>query len=552
MYSLIILISYYWLIIFSIIGYGFLFKKILIKDDTIDIGYIGVFGIFFLILISYISHFFIPHNQIFNSIIIILGVINAYRNKDSNIFRKNIKILTIIFTILIIFILGAKNHDDFPYYHFPYTHLITEFSNVLGLGNFNHGFRTHSSIFYLSSFFNLPQSNLFLLNLSPVFFMGFCNLILLNKIKKYLKSNEYDFILFLSLLSFIFINIFFYRMAEHGTDRSAMILIFILIIELLYINNLKRNFSENYLLKLFIIITLIISLKPFYILYILLFVPLFMTLIKNKVSVLFFVKSKVLYICMLMISLLLVTNFFNTGCLIYPVQILCFENFSWAIPLSEVELMNNWYQQWSKAGAGPTFRVESPELYIQNFNWVSNWIDKYFFNKVLDFLSGLLFLILIVYLTFYTKYKKKNAKTSFYFLYSILILLTLEWFYLHPALRYGGYHLIALILFIPVSIWLSGFLIDKSRLKIKVYLLIVLTLVIFSSRNITRIYKEYKIYNYNILTKPFYRSEDQNFSIFDQINNINYCFEEEKKDKCNNINIDLKKMNNFNIYYRKK
>ena len=552
MYSLIILISYYWLIIFSIIGYGFLFKKILIKDDTIDIGYIGVFGIFLLILISYISHFFIPHNQIFNSIIIILGVINAYRNKDSNIFRKNIKILTIIFTILIIFILGAKNHDDFPYYHFPYTHLITEFSNVLGLGNFNHGFRTHSSIFYLSSFFNLPQSNLFLLNLSPVFFMGFCNLILLNKIKKYLKSNEYDFILFLSLLSFIFINIFFYRMAEHGTDRSAMILIFILIIELLYINNLKRNFSENYLLKLFIIITLIISLKPFYILYILLFVPLFMTLIKNKVSVLFFVKSKVLYICMLMISLLLVTNFFNTGCLIYPVQILCFENFSWAIPLSEVELMNNWYQQWSKAGAGPTFRVESPELYIQNFNWVSNWIDKYFFNKVLDFLLGLLFLTTIVYLTFYSKNKKRNVKISFYFLYLILIFLTLEWFYLHPALRYGGYHLIALILFIPVSIWLSGFLIDKSRLKIKVYLLIVLTLVIFSSRNITRIYKEYKIYNYNILTKPFYRSEDQNFSIFDQINNINYCFEEEKKDKCNNINIDLKKMNNFNIYYRKK
>ena len=245
--------------------------------------------------------------------------------------------------------------------------------------------------------------------------MGFCNLILLNKIKKYLKSNEYDFILFLSLLSFIFINIFFYRMAEHGTDRSAMILIFVLIIELLYINNLKNNFNENYLLKLFIIITLIISLKPFYILYILLFIPLLMILIKNKVSVLFFIKNKVLYICSLMIFLLLVTNFFNTGCLIYPVQILCFDSFSWAIPSSEVELMNNWYQQWSKAGAGPNFRVENPEIYIQNFNWVSNWIDKYFFNKVSDFLFGLLFLILIVYLTFYTKNKKKILKPIFIF-----------------------------------------------------------------------------------------------------------------------------------------
>ena len=91
MYSLIILISYYWLIIFAIIGYGFLFKKTLIKDDTIDIGYIGIFGIFFLILISYISHFFISHNQIFNSIILILGIINTYLNKDSDILKKILK-----------------------------------------------------------------------------------------------------------------------------------------------------------------------------------------------------------------------------------------------------------------------------------------------------------------------------------------------------------------------------------------------------------------------------------------------------------------------------
>ena len=64
---------------------------------------------------------------------------------------------------------------------------------------------------------------------------------------------------------------------------------------------------------------------------------------------------------MYLICLLIITNFFNTGCLIYPVQLLCFESFSWSIPLNEVELMNNWYQQWSKAGATPHFRVENPE-----------------------------------------------------------------------------------------------------------------------------------------------------------------------------------------------
>ena len=32
-------------------------------------------------------------------------------------------------------------------------------------------------------------------------------------------------------------------------------------------------------------------------------------------------------------------------------------------------------------------------------NWFGNWIDNYFFNKVSDFLLGLLFLITIFYVT---------------------------------------------------------------------------------------------------------------------------------------------------------
>jgi hypothetical protein len=550
MHSFLILLSYYWLIIFSIIGYGLLLKKYFIKDDNIGIGYIGIFGIFLLILISYISNFFIAHTQIFNLVILILGLMNLYFNKNDEIFKKDIKILTIIFSVFILFILSAKNHDDFPYYHFPYTHLITEFSNVIGLGNFNHGFRTHSSIFYLSSLFNLPKSDLYLLNLSPVFFMGFGNLILLDRIKKCIKSNEINFVLYLSLLSFLFINVFFYRLAEHGTDRSAMVLIFILVIELFYYINLKNNFNENHLLKLFIVISLIISLKPFYILYTLLFLPLLTILLANKVSVIFFIKHKVLYLCFLMICFLFIINFFNTGCIIYPVKILCFDSFSWSIPLSEVELMHNWYQQWSKAGAGPTFRVENPETYIKNFNWVSNWIDEYFFNKVSDFLLGLLFLILITYLAFYTKNKKKNIKPKFYFLYSILILLIIEWFYFHPALRYGGYHLIALLIFIPLSIFLSKYIQNNNFFKKKIYTLFFLTILIFFMRNVNRLVNEYELYNYNILDNSYYRAEGQKFSISNRIKNINECKVKSINDNCKNDPLKNKQVNIFNIYHK--
>jgi hypothetical protein len=550
--SIVILLSYYWLITFSILGYGIFFYKNFIKDGNITIGYLGIYGIFFLSIISYLSHFFLPHGEVFNSLIVIFGLFYFYLNKKNFFLKKDLKYFIIIFFVLIIFILAAKNHDDFPYYHFPYTHILTELSNVIGLGNFNHGFRTPSSIFYLSSFFNLPFSDLFLLNLSPVFFLGFGNLILLNKIKDNLRASDSGPILYLSLMCFIFINIFFYRMAEHGTDRSAMILIIILIIEILHLSNTQNKLNETHFLKLIILITMVISLKSFYALYMTLFIPPLLLFTKNKMSFIYFFKNKTLYMCISMMFLVLITNFFNSGCLIYPVKFLCFDNFSWSIPLSEVELMNNWYQQWSKAGASPNFRVENPEIYIQNFNWVSNWVNEYFFNKVSDFLLGLAFLISIVFITFYSKINKKKKNFKFYLLYLILVFLTLEWFYIHPSLRYGGYHLIALLLFIPTSVFISKFLINKSKLEIKVYFLIALTFLVFSTRNIMRINKEYNLYNYNILTNSFYRAEEQNFGVFDKINNIKICLDDLKNDKCKKEYIQLKKLNGYKIYYRKK
>ena len=90
-------------------------------------------------------------------------------------------------------------------------------------------------------------------------------------------------------------------------------------------------------------------------------------------------------------------NFSNSGCLVYPVYFTCFEHISWSIPIEQVKAMNLWYEQWSKAGATPNFRIDNPEQYIQKFNWVSNWIEKYFFNKVSDFVLGLLVVGIIYY-----------------------------------------------------------------------------------------------------------------------------------------------------------
>ena len=272
MSSILILLFYYWVITFSIIGYGILFNQFFLKFSEKDIGFIGINGIFILIFISYLTSFFIPHTVLFNSILILIGFSKFLMNIKN--IQKNLKDIIVIFTILIIFIFVSKNHDDFPYYHFPYSYYLTQNNTFIGIGIFNHGFRTPSSLFYLSSVFYLPliKYNLFLL--PALLILGFANLILLSKIVKNLNLNKIDYSLYLCLFSLAFINIFFYRIQEHGTDRSAQILVFILFIDFLLFVSFRPNFKDN-ISNILVTLGIIISLKSFYILYLSFFIPIF-------------------------------------------------------------------------------------------------------------------------------------------------------------------------------------------------------------------------------------------------------------------------------------
>ena len=69
----------------------------------------------------------------------------------------------------------------------------------------------------------------------------------------------------------------------------------------------------------------------------------------------------------------------------YPISFTCFESLAWSISGEHVNKMNDHYELWSKAGATPNHRVSNPEEYIIGFNWVNNWMNNYFFNKVSDF-----------------------------------------------------------------------------------------------------------------------------------------------------------------------
>ena len=514
MSNIIVFFLSYIFIIISVLGYGLVFEKTFYnKEIGKNIGYTGLIGIFFLIIYSYFSHFFVAHNYIHNSIVLFIGFV-FFCKFFKSLLKKNNFFLIVIFVLLFIGLIIFKTHDDFPYYHFAYSYYLTQTKMILGTGQFNHGFKTPSSIFYLNSLFYLPHLKYYTFYFPTVLLMGFSNLTLLVKIIQKFKLKNYDNIFYFSLLTIVFINIFFYRIQEHGTDRSAQILIFILFIELLLFINLNKDDYIN-INNIFLLVGLIVSLKSFYIIYSLILFPILFILYNEKK--LFFIKiffrNKFFLSFLSLFILMISVNFFNSGCLIYPLSFSCFD-LSWSLGAVEAEKMNIWYQQWSKGGANPNFRVENPELYIKSFNWVSNWVDIYFFNKVLDFILGIILLVTVFLFIFYKKQKNKLRIIRYeLIIYGSFFLLLFEWFYNHPALRYGGYCLIAISFFYPISLLLERFSHEVGKIKNKIIVLMLITLIVFFSRNLVRINDEMVKYDYNPLKNVYYKVDQNHFRI---------------------------------------
>ena len=531
MIELLILLLFYFLILYSIIGYGKILT--LFNSNYQASSFDGLLGIALLILISYCTNIFFAHTFLHNSLIIFFGLIIFIYDFIKN-FSKRIlehRDVTIIFVIIFIAILMYKNHDDFYYYHFSYTLMLTNFDKIFGLGNLGHGYRTPSSIFYLNSLFYLPIIKYYLMNSGAAYILGFSNYIFFKNIKNLIKNNNFNHILFLSILSLVYINTIFTRIAEHGTDRSALILVFVMSVYYLESINFKKNefnhnHFNNFYSKLALLFAIIISLKSFYIIYLIIFLLWFFQIKKFfKLNVLIglIFKNYYTYLFLLFFSFTIFTTFSNTGCLIYPATFTCFDQFSWSIPLAQVDQMQSWYELWSKAGASPTYRVDDPQIYITKLNWVGNWVNMYFFTKVSDNIFSTIFISGIIFFLFsYNRLKvaKNTLNNNYKLFYYLILILFFEWFYNHPALRYGGYTLLALIFFIPISVYLSRFKFNPLILKKKIYFILLLTLLIFISRNVLRINKEFEQYGYNPIKGAFFHLNKIGFIINDEVEKL--------------------------------
>ena len=96
MYKIILL--FFSLIIFlsSCIGFGFFLKKIIkLKKEQVNTGIVGLYGVFFLVIILYILNLTIPISKEISFIIHLIGLFFFFKfykfNFDGNKFEKIIK-----------------------------------------------------------------------------------------------------------------------------------------------------------------------------------------------------------------------------------------------------------------------------------------------------------------------------------------------------------------------------------------------------------------------------------------------------------------------------
>ena len=517
------LVNFIYLFIVSLSSIGFgaiiLKKTNMANDEFYNYGIFGFVGLFFLNLSSYSFSLIGQINSSKNLLIIFLGIFFFIINfKKINI--KFFYLYSLIFILIFFAILIGKPNDDFHYYHFPYIHYLINSDFIFGIGHLNHGFRTPSSIFYLNAIMFNKFTGYGTFHFGAALYLLFANLYVIEKIKFYLGKNK-NFIIFLISI-FIFSNIFFYRIGEHGTDRSAQILSLIFIFEIFVLFNLKENINERIKIML-ILLGLIISLKAFYVLFfifpIIIMGHLFFSL-KKKFHEIIKIIFLNFYFILFIVNFLLILciNFINTGCFIYPVGLSCINDLPWSIGTTEADKMKNWYELWSKGGATPDMRVSNPTEYLQQFNWVNNWFKIYFFNKVSDFILGLTLTFVIIFFTFKLNFKLTTYK--FNALIICLVILILEWFFNHPALRYGGYSLFAAIFFIYLSSLSFKKYSTRKNFKRGINLMILLALVVFLGRNINRVNKEISQYNYNPFIEFKYLITNHDFRIFKKINQL--------------------------------
>jgi hypothetical protein len=443
---------------------------------------------------------------------------------------------------LFVGLLISKTHDDFALYHFQYLKELSDNALKLGLANIDVRYGYSSLFSYIQGIFILPYYGLKFFHV-PVYLI-YTSLINYLFFKSFeVKNNKKFLIIFLE----IFLIIKFKRLSEFGYDYLVQFLLIYLFVEFYTLaKKTKEKIFANLVIYLSAIAFKIISIffLPIILFFLYLEKKYFTECLKNKLY--FFSLLFIFFI-------ILFDSFLKTGCLHYAFPITCLSSstISWAIDINSIESNANMITLWAKGFYHQGLeRVEDTRLYLQNFNWIFNWIYIHFYKKILDsiFVGFLIFIFL-----YFFKSEKKLHDYDKYIIFFLLLSLIL-WLLVLPQFRFGFSIIILFIYFILKIFFRKDIRIQRNQF----ILIMIFLLIYFNYMNMLRIKEEFtRNDEYKYVNFPFFSIDEKKYLVrytpannryFSPINkqNQDHCFN--LPTICSAMNIDLL---SYNIFHKK-
>ena len=538
------------------------FGFILTNNNKKNLDYYSTQLLYGLIILSFIAlffNFFFSLSKYLNTLVLILPLIILIKKKDVY-FNFQFLIFLFLSTIIISILILESDvfRPDAGLYHIPYIKILNDEKIIFGLSNLHFRYAHISIMQYLAAISN----NLIFDNNGIVFAQALvASAVIINftyKIYILNKNKEYSFYFFYLIGSLIFISYKMNRYGEYGNDAPSHFLVFFLISEILSLKEHKaKDICNNFILIAFIIFNKITLLMC-----------LFLGLISlNKSKILEIFKLKRFYFLFFFIFLWLIKNITVSGCLLYPVKSLCFENLLWT-NIKELKLASAENEAWAKGW--PDYvkeqnlnneKIISNKDYSKNFYWLRYWSNGHL-NKIIDIiLPYLLFLFLLtIFLKIYKNSKKEFIfRKDYLYLIFIMFLGSVFWFIKVPVYRYGYSYFISLISLLFAYTCMHFFDFKNKIYKLFNYLLIFCILIIVT-KNIFRILKIDNNYNNYPWPKYYSMNNKNNLTKF-KINKVGeiqvttpingYCMYSNKICAHYELEKDIKhkKIKNYDIFY---
>ncbi len=487
------------------------------RNDKVNFSNLNILVILGAVIISFISvsiNYFLPLDKNINTIIFILiNLIGIFL-----IIYKRILYLCFLVCILsslictLILLFDTIYRPDASMYHLPYTKIINDSKLIFGISNVHFRFGHTSILQYL----NASLYNYFFLEkgilLPAAIIFSSINMYFTSEIYKNVAIDKiYSFFIFL-ILTYVLYG--FNRYSEFGNDTIAH-LIFLLITTFI----VKKDFISlvNYKLfnKILILSLFCFALKSSLILIFLIPAYIFIKYFKKN-----FIFNFANIFAISFILIWLIKNLLISGCLIYPIEITCFEKLAWLSNDTSFNISPKFQsldnQAWSKGWSNYYGEEIKREDYVKNFFWLKTWGSV---HGLLIFKKLIIYVLLItgLFIVFKNIDKKKidfsiKISNEVKFLLLLALIGTLIWFLRFPLYRYGSSYIILLLV---ISVVIFCFKNNFNKKKDKIFkkfinIFLISFLVLFISKHILRIYKNINMIPNKSVWPEFYSNNNIN------------------------------------------